>query len=342
MAQYLKEFAPARLQQVGAIETDKSVHPHSCSKGNMMKTNIKAKGFSLAAAVIGIYLLAAPAYATCGVNGYWGNECGPQTPSNPGNTTNTLTGGDNTATGGAGGNASSDATAGAVGVGVGVGTGGNATTGPIDVTTGPTTATGGQGGAGGSVGDTTATSGSTSTATGGSSVAGVTGSGNSSSSSTSGVSGSGNSTNSTTVNNTNKTRIKHAASMAAPVMMGGYGPGNCFGDTNPSGQFGTSIQTFGWGVTANSSKASNTCAMVAIAGPKAALSYLANVDPNVRRALLANGLAEKPSQRKARLAAEAEDAPTKNVRPSQTVRCPAGSAWDGKGCWAKNLKAVSR
>lgn len=73
-----------------------------------------------------------------------------------------------------------------------------------------------------------------------------------------------------------------------------------------------------------------------------ALSYLANVDPNVRRALLANGLAEKPSQRKARLAAEAEDAPAKNARPSQTVRCPAGSAWDGKGCWAKNLKAVSR
>ena len=125
-------------------------------------------------------------------------------------------------------------------------------------------------------------------------------------------------------------------------MMGGYGPGNCFGDTNPSGQFGASIQTFGWGVTANRSKASNICAMVAIAGPKAALSYLANVDPNVRRALLANGLAEKPSQRKARLAAEAEDAPTKNVRPAQIVRCPEGSTWDGKGCWAKNLKAVRR
>ena len=288
-----------------------------------MKTNIKTKAFSLAAAAIGVYLLASPAYATCGVNGYWGSECGPQTPSNPGNTTNTLTGGNNTATGGAGGNSSSDATAGAVGVGVGVGTGG-------------------QGGAGGSVGDTTATSGSTSTATGGSSVAGVTGSGNSSSSSTSGVSGSGNSTNNTTVNNTNKTRIKHAASMAAPVMMGGYGPGNCFGDTNPSGQFGASIQTFGWGVTANRSKASNICAMVAIAGPTAALSYLANVDPNVRRALLANGLAEKPSQRKARLEAEAEDAPTKNARSAQIVRCPEGSTWDGKGCWAKNLKAVSR
>ena len=324
MAQHLKEFALARLQQIGAIETGKSAHPHPHSKGNMMKTNIKAKAFSLAAAVIGVYLLASPAYATCGVNGYWGSECGPQTPSNPGNTTNTLTGGDSnsTATGvGVG-----------IGTGIGVGTGGNATTGPVNVTTGPTTATGGQGGAGGSVGDTTATSGSTSTATGGSSVAGVTGSGNSSV------------TNRTTVNNTNKTRIKHAANTAAPVMMGGYGPGNCFGDTNPSGQFGASIQTFGWGVTANSSKASNLCAMVAIAGPKAALSYLANVDPNVRRALLANGLAEKPSQRKARLAAQAEGKNVKADQPmqSQTVLCPEGSTWDGKGCWAKNLKAVSR
>ena len=246
--------------------------------------------------------------------------------------------GNATATGGAGGSSSSDATAGAIGVGVGVGTGGNATTGPIDVTTGPNTATGGQGGHGGSVGDTTASSGSSSTATGGSAVADVSGSGNSSS--RSGVSGSGNSN--TTVNNTNKTRIKHAASMAAPVMTSGYGPGNCFGDTNPSGQFGASMQTFGWGVAANRSKASNVCAMVAIAGPTAALSYLANVDPNVRRALLANGLAEKPSQRKARLAAEAEDAPTKNARPAQTVRCPEGSTWDGKGCWAKNIKAVSR
>lgn len=276
--------------------------------------------------------LSQAAHATCGVNGYWGSECGPQTPEPAptapgGDITNTLTGGNSSST--------------STGVGVGVGTGGNATTGPVNVTTGPTTATGGQGGAGGSVGDTTATSGSTSTATGGSSVAGVTGSGNSSSSSTSGVSGSGNSTNSTTVNNTNKTRIKHAANMAAPVMTSGYGPGNCFGDTNPSGQFGASIQTFGWGVTANSSKASNICAMVAIAGPKAALSYLANVDPNVRRALLANGLAEKPSQRKARIAAEAAG---KNTRPAQvqTVRCPEGSTWDGKGCWAKNIKAVSR
>ena len=56
----------------------------------------------------------------------------------------------------------------------------------------------------------------------------------------------------------------------------------------------------------------------------------------------AGGMAEKPSQRKARLAAETEDAPTKNARPSQTVRCPEGSTWDGKGCWAKNIKAVSR
>ena len=103
----------------------------------MMKTNIKAKGFSLAAAVIGVYLLASPAYATCGVNGYWGSECGPQTPSNPGNTTNTLTGGNNTATGG---------TATGVGTGIGVGTGGNATGGAGGSSTATATGTGGVGG----------------------------------------------------------------------------------------------------------------------------------------------------------------------------------------------------
>ena len=98
MAQYLKEFAPTCYKRAGANETGKSAHPHPHSKGNMMRPNIKAKAFSLAAAVIGVYLLASPAYATCGVNGYWGSECGPQTSSNPGSTTNTLTGGDNTAT----------------------------------------------------------------------------------------------------------------------------------------------------------------------------------------------------------------------------------------------------
>lgn len=304
--------------------------------------HIKTKLISTAALVMGSWMLAAPAYATCGVNGYWGSECGPQTPepapTTPGDITNTLTGGDSTST----------ATGVGVGVGVGVGTGGNGYGGQGGAggsSTATATGTGGAGGQGGAGGSATATGGSV-TGSGNSSsdssaVAGVTGSGNSSS--TSGVAGSGNSrvTNSTTVNNTNKTRIKHAASTAAPVMMGGYGPGNCFGDTNPSGAFGASIQTFGWGVTANSSKASNVCAMVAIAGPTAALSYLANVDPNVRRALLANGLAEKPSQRKARIAAEAAG---KNTRPAQvqTVRCPVGSTWNGRGCWAPNLKAVRR
>ncbi len=297
---------------------------------------ITTKLISTAAFVAGSWLLAAPAWATCGVNGYWGSECGPQTPAptTPGNTTNTVTGGD------------SNSTATGVGVGVGIGTGGNGYGGAGGSSTATATSTGGQGGAGGQGGgggSATATGGSV-TGSGNSSsdssaVAGVTGSGNSSS--TSGVSGSGNSTNRTTVNNTNKTRIKHAASMAAPVMTGGYGPGNCFGDTNPSGQFGASIQTFGWGVTANSSKASNLCAMVAIAGPQAALSYLANVDPNVRRALLANGLAEKPSQRRARLAADAKNDSVQQA-PTQTVRCPEGSIWDGKGCWAMNLKAVRR
>ena len=277
--------------------------------------HIKTKLISTAAFVMGAWLLAAPAYATCGVNGYWGSECGPQTPEPAptapgGDITNTLTGG----------NSSSTATGVGVGVGVGVGTGGNATTGPVNVTPGPTTATGGQGGAGGSIGDTTATSGSTSTATGGSSVAGVTGSGNSSSSSTSGVSGSGNSTNSTTVNNTNKTRIKHAASMAAPVTLNGYGPANCFGDTNPSGSFGASVSTFGWGVTASRAKASNVCAAYAIAGPQGAIGYLAQQDPQFRAIAIANGWAVTKSQAAKNAKPAAEPAPVAATR--QRITCP--------------------
>lgn len=46
------------------------------------------------------------------------------------------------------------------------------------------------------------------------------------------------------------TRVKHAASTAYAPALGGYGPGNCFGDTNPSGSFTMGIQTFGGGATA--------------------------------------------------------------------------------------------
>lgn len=268
------------------------------------------------------WMLASPAFATCGVNGYWGSECGtqPTTPAGtvlPGDNTNTLTGGDNTATG--------------VGIGTGVGTG-------IGTGIGHGGAGGSSTATGGSVGDVTGGN-STSTATGGTGGS-VAGSGNSSSDSSAvaGVSGSGNS--STTVNNTNKTRIKHAASMAAPVMMGGYGPGNCFGDTNPSGQFGASIQTFGWGVSANRSKASNVCAAYAIAGPQGAIGYLAQQDPSFRSVALANGWAIKKSEANRRKA-KAADAPAQ-VKPRRTVTCPAGSAWDGKGCWAADLRKVRR
>lgn len=275
--------------------------------------HIKTKLISTAAFVMGSWMLAAPAYATCGVNGYWGSECGPQTPSNPGNTTNTLTGGNNTATGG---------TATGVGTGIGVGTGGNATGGAGGSSTATATGTGGAGGQGGAGGSATATGGSV-TGSGNSSsdssaVAGVTGSGNSSSNS--GVTGSGNSrvTNSTTVNNTNKTRIKHAANTAAPVMMGGYGPANCFGDTNPSGQFGASIQTFGWGVTANRSKASNVCAAYAIAGPQGAIGYLAQQDPSFRSVAIANGWAVTKSQ-----AAQQAVNVSKPAANRQRITCPA-------------------
>ena len=140
---------------------------------------------------------------------------------------------------------------------------------------------------GGSIGDTTATSGSTSTATGGSSVAGVTGSGNSSSSSTSGVSGSGNSTNSTTVNNTNKTRIKHAASTAAPALIQNTGNTLCDG----GGSFSASVQTFGWGISAANKKGDRFCQLLATFGPQVAGAYIAEKDNAAKRAMLNNGAA---------------------------------------------------
>lgn len=177
----------------------------------------------------------------------------------------------------------------------------------------------------------------------------------------------------TNIDASQRTTIRHAANTAAMINSQGYGGQNCLGDTNPSGQFGASIQTFGWGVTANSMKASNVCALLKIGGQRAALAYLAGMDPNARRALLNNGLAVTRAQIEAQVRAEAEAERQQQRRASrqklacpsgydllalqdgsmtcrlvqidQTPRqvaapmppagtsCPAGSRWDGKGCW---------
>lgn len=270
--------------------------------------------------------------------------------------------------------------------------GGNAVTasGPANTNSGNITSSGGAGGAsnsesavagsGNSASDSRATGGratggnsravtgaSTSRATGG---AGGRATGGQSSSGGNTISG-GNST--TNVDASQRTTVRHAANTAAVIDSQGYGGQNCLGDTNPSGQFGASIQTFGWGVTANSMKASNVCAMLKIGGERAALAYLAGMDPNARRALLNNGMAVTIAQVEAQARAEAEAERQQQRRASaqklacpsgydltarqdgsmtcrlveidQTPRqvappmlpagasCPAGSRWDGKGCW---------
>lgn len=86
------------------------------------------------------------------------------------------------------------------------------------------------------------------------------------------------------IDNSNRQRM--AANTAAMVIPGGYGPANCYGDTNPSGSFGASMQVFGWGVAANSQKASNVCAVAALAGPAAAIGYLQRMDPNMPRSVV--------------------------------------------------------
>ena len=272
--------------------------------------------------------------------------------------------------------------------------GGTATTtsGPASTNSGSITSSGGAGGAsssessiagsGNSASDSRATGGratggnsravtgaSSSRATGG---AGGRATGGSSRSSSGGntISGGNSQTN---VDASQRTTIRHAANTAAMIDSQGYGGQNCLGDTNPSGQFGASMQTFGWGVTANSMKASNVCALLKIGGERAALAYLAGMDPNARRALLNNGMAVTRAQIEAQVRAEAEAERQQQRRAStqklacpsgydltarqdgsmtcrlveidQTPRqvaapmppagtsCPTGSRWDGKGCW---------
>ena len=266
------------------------------------------------------------------------------------------------------------------------------TSGPATTNSGSITSSGGAGGAsssessiagsGNSASDSRATGGratggnsravtgaSSSRATGG---AGGRATGGSSRSSSGGntISGGNSQTN---VDASQRTTIRHAANTAAMIDSQGYGGQNCLGDTNPSGQFGASMQTFGWGVTANSMKASNVCAILKIAGERAALAYLAGMDPNARRALLNNGMAVTRAQIEAQVRAEAEAERQQQRRAStqklacpsgydltarqdgsmtcrlveidQTPRqvaapmptagtsCPTGSRWDGKGCW---------
>lgn len=106
---------------------------------------------------------------------------------------------------------------------------------------------------------------------------------------------------------------KAAAASAIASQLNGYGVQNCFGDINPSGSFTAGMQTFGWGVAAGSSKASNVCAVYAIGGPAAAMAYLQKMDRNVPR----NVTVVQPTKQ----------------TPLISYTCPEGSAWDGKGCW---------
>lgn len=240
------------------------------------------------------------------------------------------------------GNISNDVTGGNI-------TGGNLTqTGSADITNSGGNVTGGtattnsgnvSGGAGGSVGDVRSTSSastgaSTSSATGGdsSSRSSVAGSGNSRNANTNRT---GNQT--TNVDASQRTTVKHAANTAAPIMMPGYGPQNCYGDTNPSGSFGASIQTFGWGVTANRSKASNVCALTQIGagletgatGGALAAGYIAQQDPMAYEALsttinptTGDYYILTPQERARRQAAADAEALAKAARNAPTLICP--------------------
>ncbi len=144
---------------------------------------------------------------------------------------------------------------GSVGVGVGVGTG-------IGIGTG---GAGGNGGAGGSA--TGGQGGSGGNATGGTSFGST--QGQAQSARTGDIS----------------IRNRAAASSAIAAPLPGYGPANCFGDTNPSGSFSAAFGNIFAGASASSQKASNICAVAALGGPALAIGYLQRMDPNMPRSV---------------------------------------------------------
>ena len=162
---------------------------------------------------------------------------------------------------------------GAIGVGVGVGTG-------IGI------GTGGQGGAGGSGGQG-------GNATGGTSFGSVQGQQQGQSARTGDIS----------------IRNRAAASAAIAAPLPGYGPANCFGDTNPSGSFSAAFGNIFAGASASSQKASNLCAVAALGGPALAIGYLQRMDPNMPRSVTV-------------------------MQPTGRVSCPASHPVyvEGRGC----------
>lgn len=80
-------------------------------------------------------------------------------------------------------------------------------------------------------------------------------------------------------------RTRQAASSAAAVTLPSNLTANCFGDVNPSGSFGASLQGFFGGAAATAQKAGNVCAAYAIGGPELALRYLQRADPSMPRSV---------------------------------------------------------
>lgn len=195
-----------------------------------------------------------------------------------------------------------------------------------------------------------------------SSRSGVSGSGNSRNTNNNKT---GNQTTNVDASNNSRYEYKEAARTSAPIMLPNVSNSVCDG----GGSFGASIQTFGWGVTATRKKGDRFCQMLTIDPTgRAAMAYLGNVDNSVKKALVQNGFAvvhktevvrtetTVRALEKATTLACPDTAPnlvqkadgrmvctntaptapqptrSESAPPTGTI-CPAGSSWDGRGCW---------
>lgn len=124
---------------------------------------------------------------------------------------------------------------------------------------------------------------------------------------------------------------------------------------------GSSIgQTFGGNLTVLDKACANkqhdlaiidrTCAYLTVAECRATIAYL---EPQARAGMVAAGTirerapgetvsVSRHEQGDGSFTKAMNKASKKTSSVTRSVTCPAGSQWDGKGCWAANLKAVRR
>lgn len=122
--------------------------------------------------------------------------------------------------------------------------------------------------------------------------------------------------------------IHHAPGMGAPSAIPTADCINGHSGAVSGPGFGLAIGT-GNGSWACNTRA-NAAMLAALGGEQVAIDYVCSRDEGMRNVLQARGLCGSVA------------APGSTETAATSERCPAGSTWDGRGCWASDLRRVNR